>query len=283
MPYKKIKILDYECTIIENFKDLLTLIIEKGDYQQIINLDPKRFEDLLSYLKFIQTPSNPLIHPRRRRSITDIDWTVSSVQSTHIYHLGSMKMNTRIIEPNPVEALYIAIPQKKLSLTTIEKIQNACGELMEAMGFEMEQKEEPVMGSFFQKSWWKKKLGLAGSEIDDVYNQTKRALLIQHQNLPNAEATEKLATAAANFLNSIKEVETVAARFGSLIVVKYNVDGKSGLICETLSPELTMFFESHPQLLSNPNGVFQLFENLKNNPNHFKEVTGPASADNIDF
>lgn len=282
MAADKIKIFGYDITLLENSENTIFVIVEKGDFKQAINLSEDDFNDLLHYLDFNARERIDKSYPKNIQMIPQ--WTkINDSEVSAVMHFSTHGSYYRSYgNPNPLEAMYIAIPQNKLSLNTIEKVQNACGELMEAMGFEMEQKEEPVFGSFFQKSWWKRKFGIVGNEIDDVYSQAKKALILQHQNLPNAEATEKLANAAANFLNSIKDVDTVAARFGALIVVKYNIESKTGLICETLSPDLTMFFESNPQLLSNPNAVFQLFENLKNNPNHFKEVSGPASADNVD-
>ena len=170
------------------------------------------------------------------------------------------------------DSVYISLPQKNISLHTIEKIQNACGEIMEVLGFELEQKEEPVFGSFFQKLWFKLTSRKTREELSEGYDKTKLALELQFLELPNADVTEKLSNAASNLITSLNGVDEAALRIGALLIVKQNIDGNIKIITETLSPELTLLFNNHPQLLNNPRNVYNMINDIRNSPNHFKEV-----------
>lgn len=171
-----------------------------------------------------------------------------------------------------LESLYIALPQRQIDLFVIETIQNACGDMMEVLGFELKQKDEPVYGSFFQFSKFKLKYPKTTREIEDSFNKAKVALEARYLNLPAAEATEKYVNAASNLINSLQGIEESVMRIGALLVVKNTIDGKTKILAETLSPQLMLLFESNPQLMNSPSTVYQMIQTIKTQPNHFKET-----------
>ncbi|NMH26494.1 hypothetical protein [Flavobacterium silvaticum] len=175
--------------------------------------------------------------------------------------------------------VYIALPQKKISLQTIEGIQNACGDLMDALGFELEQKEEPVIGSFFQRLKFLFTSPKTKREAQDIYDKGKFALELAYLNMPNAEITEKLALASSNMMAQLEHVDEGVIRLGAIILVKYKTDvGNSRIIINTLSPQLTALFDSSPQLMNDPTTVFKMINNIQTLPNHFSNTDEPVSV-----
>jgi hypothetical protein len=143
-------------------------------------------------------------------------------------------------------------------LFIIENIQNACGDFMEAVGYELEVKNEPVFGSFFQRIKFKLKHPKTQEEIEDLYNKGKQALEAKYLNLPTAEATEKIANAASKIIDSIADIDEAAIRLGAIIIVKINKNGRSIIVSETVSPSLASTLDNMPNILSNPRAVYEL-------------------------
>ena len=164
---------------------------------------------------------------------------------------------------NRVEAdVFIGLPQEDIDIFTIERIQNATGDFMEAMGFELKTQDEPVFGSFFQKLKFLLKREVK-QEAGEIYSKGKVALEAQFIDLPNAEATSKLATAAAGLIISLEGVSDAAIRCGSILLVKVTKDGVPKIITETVSPELAALLNKNPALLQNPSIVFDLISGMR--------------------
>lgn len=161
-----------------------------------------------------------------------------------------------------VEAdVFIGLPQEEIDLFTIERIQNATGDFMEAMGFELETQDEPVFGSFFQRLKYLLK-GEVKQEASEIYQKGKVALEAKFIDLPSAEATDKLASAAAGLITSLSGVSDAAIRCGSILLVKVTKDGVPKIVTETVSPELAALLNKNPALLQNPSIVFDLISSM---------------------
>lgn len=165
--------------------------------------------------------------------------------------------------------LYIGIPQKEIDIFTTEHIQNACGEFMEALGFELKTKNEPVYGSFYQqlKFWMKKEK--TQKELDDIFQKGKLALETKYLNVPTAEASAKLAEAASKVIESLANIDDAAIRLGAIVIVKTKKEGKSILLVETVSPTLANTLDSMPNILTNPSAVYELLKVDKIKANKF--------------
>ncbi|GEM_PF-3150503 len=158
----------------------------------------------------------------------------------------------------PVAEAIIYIPDAFVPLLQAERITNACGDFMEAMGFELETEDEPVFGSFFKKLRYIFSSTIGAEDLEDLYSKGKKALELKHLELPTAEQTEKLSNAAEKLVKSLEGVEEGVVRCGALIVLKKNVDGKVRLIIQQLSMEMIILLDKKPQLLFNINTVYEL-------------------------
>ncbi len=172
-------------------------------------------------------------------------------------------------QPDLEVPLYISLPQNDIELETIEAIQNACGDFMEAMGYELKQQEEPVFGSFFSWSMFKSKNPRTASEIESAFDKGKMAIDLRILNFPAAEVTEKLSNAASQLISSLAGVDEAAIRVGALLILKYENNGNSVIVSETLSPEIMLLLEKNPQLLNSPKTVFNMLQTIKNEQNFF--------------
>ncbi|MDO7849013.1 hypothetical protein Q5H92_21795 [Hymenobacter sp. M29] len=177
---------------------------------------------------------------------------------------SSALISTNILMGNPrIETnVFIGLPQEHLELFDIERIQNAVGDFMEAMGFELETKDEPVFGSFFQdlKYFFK---GRGKAAAAEALQKGKLALETQHITLPAAEATGKLAESAAALISSLNGVDEAVLRLGSLLVVKVSRNGLPAIMAETVSPELAQLLDKNPGLLKTPAVLFDMLSAMQ--------------------
>lgn len=172
--------------------------------------------------------------------------------------------------------VFISLPQKEIDLLTIERLQTATGDFMEAMGFEMKAQSEPVLGSFFQKLVFFLE-GKGKDEAVDIYKKGKDALEMQYIDGPSAEATSKLATAAAALITALGPVDEGALRLGGILVVKVTQNGLSRIMAETVSHEVIKLLDSNPVLLENPQALFAMLTALKGTSKQLNE-SGASEA-----
>jgi hypothetical protein len=191
---------------------------------------------------------------------------------THFRTLGRLPRFSKSTEKaNEIANVFIALPQKELNIFIIESIQNACGEFMEGLGFEIKTQNEPVYGSFFQKIVFIFKSEKTQKEINSLYEKGKDALVANYLNLPTAEATSKLSEAAASLINSISDIDEAAIRLGAIVIVKTKKNNKTILLTETVSPTLATMLDNSPNILTNPRAVYELLQVEKLKSNVFDE------------
>lgn len=184
------------------------------------------------------------------------------------------KLSDILTTGRPEAEVFIGLPEKQIDIFTIERIQNATGDFMEAMGFELETQDEPVFGSFFQRLKYLLK-GEVQKEAGEIYSKGKAALEAQFIDLPSAEATDKLASASAALITSLNGVSDAAIRCGSILLVKVTKDGIPKIVIETVSPELASLLNKNPALLQNPTIVFDLISGMRA-PDRTIEESGSA-------
>lgn len=220
--------------------DFLKLILESG---KLYNDNTKSFK-----LNFSEDDINDLIAKKRT---VEIETFVEKINPP---------------QQKPQADVIIFVSDHYISLSETESITNACGDFMEALGFELETEDEPVFGSFFKKLKYIFSSTIGDEDLVKLYERGKKALELKHIELPTAEQTEKLATAAEKLVKSLDGVEEGVIRCGGLIVVKKNIDGKSKLIIQQLSTELIILLDKKPQLLFNVNTIYELLTgDVKNN------------------
>lgn len=161
---------------------------------------------------------------------------------------------------NYKEQVFIFLPAERVSIMESESITNACGEFMEALGYELETENEPIFGSFLQNMWFRIKKGseITQTEIKEDFKKGKKALELKYVELPTAEQTEKLANSAAKIVELLESQDEGIVRLGALIVLKKQVDGKSKIIIQQLNFNLISILDKSPQLLQNLQTVYEL-------------------------
>lgn len=158
----------------------------------------------------------------------------------------------------PTAELTIYIPDKVVPLLDAEQITNACGDFMEALGFEMETEDEPIYRSFWKKIKFVFSKEASPEELEKLFKKGKRALELRHVELPTAEQTEKLANAAAKVVESLEKFDEGIVRLGTLLVLKKKVDGTPTIIIQQLNQDLIKIFDEKPQLLKSLRTVYEL-------------------------
>lgn len=158
------------------------------------------------------------------------------------------------------EQVFIYLPASEIPLLVTEKLTNACGEFMEALGFELELENEPIYGSFIQNMLFRIKEGtkLTQREIAKDFSKGKKALELKYVELPTAEQTEKLANSASKIVELLKGQDEGVVRLGALLVLKKQIDGKSKVIIQQLNFDLISILDKSPQLLQNLQTVYEL-------------------------
>ena len=156
----------------------------------------------------------------------------------------------------------VYIPGDGVSYLIGEKLVNACGEFMEAMGFEIEALESPVYSSFWQRIAFKLVKKSTRKELGDLYNSGKEALELKYSNLVSAESTSLLANASSSILQSLNDVDEAVVRLGAIIVLKVKINGEIKVIIETLSPRIMRHLDQNPKLLKAPNLLYEYFGNI---------------------
>lgn len=157
---------------------------------------------------------------------------------------------------NKVEALVeISLPQESIEIWDQERVVNAAGAFMEALGFAVEHQGEPIIGSLFQRFIFKTKKALTSKEAKELFEESKTALRAQLQDKPSAESTAQLATAASEVIKSLESIPNAAVRLGKLMVVKVTEDGTPRIMVETISLALQHKLEADPLFIREPQAV----------------------------
>lgn len=188
-------------------------------------------------------------------SVADINSLIARKQQEELNIISKKLKGT---ETKPEVEVIIFIPDEYVPLSDAEKITNACGDFMEALGFELETEDEPVFGSFFKRLKYIFSSTIGEEDLVQLYQRGKKALELKHIDLPTADQTEKLASAAEKLVSSLEGVEEGVIRCGALIVVKKNINGVQKLIIQQLSTEMIIILDKHPKLLFNVNTIYEL-------------------------
>jgi hypothetical protein len=158
----------------------------------------------------------------------------------------------------PEAEVVIYIPDKEILLTDTEQVTNAAGDFMEALGFELEAEEAPIFGSFFKKVKYIFSKTVGNEDLEMLYRKGKKALELKYVELPTAEQTEKLASAAEKMVNSLEKFEEGVVKLGAVLVIKKKINGESRISVVQLSTEMIILLDKKPQLLQSLNTLYEL-------------------------
>jgi len=145
--------------------------------------------------------------------------------------------------------LQIFIRDKDISTFDGHSITGTCIGFMEALGFFHWNTGLPYYGSFYQRVLMMYKRTFEQEKIEDVYEIGKKAVQLKVYDLPTADQTDKLASAAEKMVNSLKKVDEGVVRLGAILVIKSNYSGRRSIIVEQLSPKMITILEQKPELI----------------------------------
>lgn len=168
-------------------------------------------------------------------------------------------INEGKIESEPFDSLKGIEKQSELNiyipsiinLTTQEFIVNACGEFMEAMGFEVNAEQEPIYNSFWKRIQFVLKRNISEQDLDRVFRKGKQALEQKLVDSPIADQTEKYAAAAQKLIQALETVDNAAIRAGALLIFKETVAGTPFLYIHQLTSDQIYALETQPALIKN--------------------------------
>jgi hypothetical protein len=270
--------------------------IDKWNVPYDKDVDPRVYSEIEEYVKnnFRKEIENQIIiehsHNIRQELAAEIEGRNNLILSNPKYFVSFRRMGLEVDLQNLLESwgaeetantpperennitadVFIGIPQEHLSLFDIEAIQNATGDVMEAFGYEMESKDEPVYGSFFQRLKYLFRGEVVEAEAGDLYTKGKKALEAQLLNKPTAEVTEKQADAVAKLIVALAPIDEAVLRLGTLMIVKIQRNGIPVIAVETLSPKLAAMMDANPRFLENPRLVFEMLATTKSPTNQLE-------------
>ena len=158
----------------------------------------------------------------------------------------------------------IYIKDYYVPLQLAENITNATGNFMESLGFELENEDEPVFSSFFKRLKFIFFQTIGNENIEELYSKGKKALELKHVDLPTAEQTEKLASAAEKLVNSLSEAKEGIIRCGALIVIKKTINGETKIIIQQLTSDLILLLDKKPHLIKSLSTMYELLKPYNN-------------------
>jgi len=232
-----------------------SIIIEDKEQKHVISMGREELARLaytlntVSHIDINKSTSGMFINEPRSGKPIPADFSASVL-------LPSIPFEHEYDKPKAEVEIYI--PDAHVSLRDSENITNACGEFMEALGYELETEDEPIYHSFWKKLKFVFTKQASPEEIDKLFNTGKRALQLKQVELPTAEQTEKLANASAKMVEALDKFEEGIARLGAVLVLKKKVNGETRLIIQQLSQELIQILDEKPQLLKSLQTVYEL-------------------------
>jgi hypothetical protein len=112
------------------------------------------------------------------------------------------------------------------------------------------------MGDFFShaRAWWHAK---GSSNAKESIAKAVRAAEIIGLNTRQSEYDSNEARATRDVLSSLEGTALACVKVGSLLIVKYPVEGEAIVLVRTLSVAEMNALEKFPEILSRPRRVFQ--------------------------
>ncbi|ABW33432.1 pentapeptide repeat-containing protein [Acaryochloris marina] len=164
----------------------------------------------------------------------------------------------------------IRIFDSDINSNDLSQLQTALDEFTKISGYEEVTVTREELGSFFKDIRYK----IARLFYDDVQREaietgqelyrTGKANILTRLEWKGVESSKQLAEATAALLENVDKFDNVVLQAGKIIVVKItDENGKSTLCSRTVSSEIKFLLERTPQLIDNPQALYDL---LTKNP-----------------
>lgn len=149
--------------------------------------------------------------------------------------------------------LYIDVEE----LSKAENVFKAYKGFIKALGFKIINEGEFVKGSWIRRKFRAAKDFFNKEEVKDVYKKGKRALELAHLEKVQAEIDNLKVSAAAQLLESVKGIDNIAVKAGSIVLVKTIVNGEQIVRVFDLTDEQRLALEKDSALLNQPQLLLQ--------------------------
>lgn len=172
--------------------------------------------------------------------------------------VGSSSINSLILDTEdnlivPVE-IYL---QDETELLDREVLMSAVDSLMEVLGFELENEEDPVWGSWFKRFWYNKKDERSSSDAMDAFRGGKEAVVANIKNIPPLSGGIEEEEAAARLVESTRPFNNIVLRLGNIIFVKVTKNELPQAIAVEISPKLARMLDENPAIIKNPEAMWE--------------------------
>lgn len=141
-----------------------------------------------------------------------------------------------------------------------DRLLNAVGAFMEAMGLELKQDEEPIHGSWLKNLKFKFWESATSEDAKRAYQEGADAIRSRIEGSTAPEQSAKLASATADLVASVEAVPSVAIRLGNIVLIKQTIDGEVSLWVETVSPAIMRQLERQPLAMRHPESALRFIK-----------------------
>jgi hypothetical protein len=96
----------------------------------------------------------------------------------------------------------------------------------------------------------------------EAFDKVTQGVEMQYLEGPAADATSKLAMAAAQMIQSLQHEDDAVIRVGALLVIKHTRRGKAVVMSQTISNDLRKILDENPTLLAQPASLLRVIKYL---------------------
>ena len=136
------------------------------------------------------------------------------------------------------------------------------GAALEAFGFDVCEREDPVIESWFQRFKAAFKYASQSPQALESLVKLQRAIELQLLHKHQAEVDSLQGDAVAKLIESLGSTESAVVQIGSLLLVKLN----GGIVTRNLTQRELAYLEGHPLLYRSPELILEKLHELHRTP-----------------
>jgi len=239
---------NYYIIAFNEFYSKVSLFINEFESNSSIVL-----KDELSETFIVMTYENKIIHLSIDHSRT-MEIPFNEFYSKVSFFINQFKDSHEIA--NSITEVNISIPQKNIDSFVIDRVINAVENFMMALGYELEKKEDPIFGLFFQKIMFKLKRKIFQAELDKIIEKGKQSLKSKLNGISTDNETSSLSITCSELIKSIDNIESIVIICGSIIIVKTIINGEKKLAIDKISPTFQSILDKKPALIYKPEELY---------------------------
>ena len=133
----------------------------------------------------------------------------------------------------------------------------AVDNLVAALGYDGPSDVTTETGSIFRRSVAKAQQALSSDALEQRLHKVERALEIEYLDLKQAEVDGREAEAIATLIAALNNVPRGCARAGSILLIKYPVNGEPAIFTRNLSQLELRALEQYPEIQTRPETALQ--------------------------